>query len=175
MGEFRADIEMVALTPDEARKSNAGRKPFDAILMLRMLVLQSLYNLADEQVEYQVRDRLSFTRFLRLGIEDGIPDGTTLWLFREKLAKAGLIEKLFDRFDHYLGAHGYIARGGQSSMLPSWRCPDSATRARRVRTPSSVAKRPRLGRGGPSQEPAEGQGCPLDEEAQREHTATRTT
>ena len=110
---FRADIEMVALTPDEARKSNAGRKPFDAILMLRMLVLQSLYNLADEQVEYQVRDRLSFTRFLRLGIEDGIPDGTTLWLFREKLAKAGLIEKLFDRFDHYLGAHGYIARGGQ--------------------------------------------------------------
>jgi len=110
---FRADIEMVALTPDEARKSNAGRKPFDAILMLRMLVLQSLYNLADEQVEYQVRDRLSFTRFLRLGIEDGIPDGTTLWLFREKLAKAGLIEKLFDRFDHHLGAHGYIARGGQ--------------------------------------------------------------
>jgi len=110
---FRADIEMVVLTPDEARKSNAGRKPFDAILMLRMLVLQSLYNLADEQVEYQVRDRLSFTRFLRLGIEDGIPDGTTLWLFREKLAKAGLIEKLFDRFDHHLGAHGYIARGGQ--------------------------------------------------------------
>jgi transposase, IS5 family len=48
---FRADIEMVALTPDEARKSNAGRKPFDAILMLRMLMLQSLYNLADEQVE----------------------------------------------------------------------------------------------------------------------------
>jgi IS5 family transposase len=50
-----------------------------------MLVLQSLYNLSDEQVEYQVRDRLSFTRFLGLGIEDGIPDGTTLWLFRETL------------------------------------------------------------------------------------------
>src|SRR5205823_13230152 len=65
------------------------------------------------QVEYQVRDRLSFTRFLRLGIEDRIPDGTTLWLFREKLAKAGLIERLFDRFDQHLGAQGYIARGGQ--------------------------------------------------------------
>jgi IS5 family transposase len=63
-----------------------------------MLVLQSLYNLSDEQVEYQVRDRLSFTRFLGLGIEDGIPDGTTLWLFRETLVKAGLIEKLFERF-----------------------------------------------------------------------------
>jgi transposase, IS5 family len=48
---FVPTIEMVALTPDEARKSNAGRKPFDAILMLRMLMLQSLYNLADEQVE----------------------------------------------------------------------------------------------------------------------------
>ena len=48
-----------------------------------MLVLQALHNLSDEQVEFQVRDRLSFTRFLRLGIEDGIPDATTLWLFRE--------------------------------------------------------------------------------------------
>jgi IS5 family transposase len=66
-----------------------------------------------EQVGYQVGDRLSFTRFLRLGIEDRIPDGTTLWLFRAKLAKAGLIEKLFDRFDRHLGAQGYIARGGQ--------------------------------------------------------------
>jgi len=81
--------------------------------MFRMLVLQSLYNLSDEQVEYQARDRLSFTRFLRLGIEDRIPDGTTLWSFREALAKAGLIEKLFDRFGQHLEAKGYIARGGQ--------------------------------------------------------------
>jgi Transposase domain (DUF772) len=62
-----------------------------------MLVLQSLYKLSGEQVEYQVRDRLSFTRFLGLGIEDGIPDGTTLWLFQETLAKADLVEKLFER------------------------------------------------------------------------------
>ena len=110
---FRADIEAVVLTPDEMRKSSAGRRPVDAIVMLRMLVLQALHNLSDEQAEYQVRDRLSFTRFLRLGIEDSIPDATTLWLFREKLAKAGVIEKLFDRFDQHLAAHGYMARGGQ--------------------------------------------------------------
>jgi transposase, IS5 family len=67
-----------------------------------MLVLQSLYNLSDEQVEYQVRDRLSFTRFLRLGIED-----------REQLAQAGVIEKLFERFGQHLEAKGYIAGGGQ--------------------------------------------------------------
>jgi IS5 family transposase len=57
-----------------------------------------LDNLSDEQVEYEVRGRLSFKRFLNLGIEDTVPDGTALWLFREKLAKTGVIEKLFDRF-----------------------------------------------------------------------------
>ena len=110
---YRAEIEAAVLTPVTEKKSNAGRKPIDVIVMFRMLVLQSLYNLSDEQVEYQVRDRLSFTRFLRLGIEDRIPDGTTLWLFRETLAKAGLIEKLFERFGQHLEAKGYIARGGQ--------------------------------------------------------------
>ncbi|MBI3704317.1 MAG: IS5 family transposase [Rhizobiales bacterium] len=118
---FRRDIEAAVLTPEAERKSAAGRKPIDAIVLFRMLILQSLYNLSDEQVEYQVRDRLSFTRFLTSGIEDCIPDGTTLWLFREKLAKAGVIEKLFDRFDRYLGAKGYIARGGQiidASIVP---------------------------------------------------------
>jgi len=60
-----------------------------------------------------MRDRLSFTRFLGLGFENRIPDGTTLWLFREKLAKAGLIDKLFKRFGQNLEASGYIARGGQ--------------------------------------------------------------
>ncbi len=110
---FRADVEAVVLTPDEVKKSSAGRKPVDAIVLFRMLVLQALHNLSDEQAEYQVRDRFSFTRFLRLGIEDGIPDATTLWLFREKLAKASLIEKLFERFDQHLAAHGFMARGGQ--------------------------------------------------------------
>jgi len=86
---FRKAIEAVVLTPVAEKKNNAGRKPIDAMVMFRMLILQSLYNLSDDQAEYQVRDRLSFTRFLKLGIEDAIPDGTTLWLFRETLAKAG--------------------------------------------------------------------------------------
>ena len=77
------------------------------------MVRQTLYNLADEQVEYQIRDRLSFMRFLGLGLEDTVPDATTVWLFREALAKAGLVKTLFDRFNHHLDAKGYIARGGQ--------------------------------------------------------------
>ena len=108
---FRADIEAVLLTPEEAKKSRAGRKPLDAIVLFRMLVLQALYNLSDEQIKYQVRDRMSFMRFLGVGFEDSVPDGTTLWLFREKLAQAGLIERLFDRFRPAVDAQGYIVRG----------------------------------------------------------------
>ena len=118
---FRAEIEAAVLTPANEKKSTAGRKPIDVIVMFRMLVLQSLYNLSDVQIEYQVWDRATFTRFVGLGSEDCIPDGTTLWLFREKLARAGLIETLFDRFDQHLTAKGYIARGGQmvdASIVP---------------------------------------------------------
>ena len=131
---FRAEIEAVVLTPDQLKKSSAGRKPFDAILMFRMLVLQALNNLSDEQVEYQVRDRLSFSRFLGLAIADSIRDATTLWLFREKLAKAGLIEKLFDRFDQHLAAKGETARGGQIIDAVSCRCRRSGTVVTRTPT-----------------------------------------
>jgi transposase len=110
---FRAEIEAVVRLAPEARKSNAGRKPFDVVMMFKVLVLQTLYNLADEQVEYQIRDRLSFMRFLGLGLEDTVPDATTVWLFREALTKANLVKALFERFDGYLNAKGYIARGGQ--------------------------------------------------------------
>jgi IS5 family transposase len=110
---FRGTIEAVVLRPASERKSNAGRKPLDAVLKFKMLVLQSLYNLSDEQVEYQVRDRLSFARFLGLRLEDTVPDATSLWLFREALAKAGLIETLFAKFEQTLATNGYIARGGQ--------------------------------------------------------------
>jgi IS5 family transposase len=95
------------------RKSKAGRKPHDVTLMFKMLVLQSLYNLSDDQTEFQVRDRLSFQRFLGLSPEDTVPDAKTLWLFREQLARHGLIEKLFERFDEQLWHSGLMPRGGQ--------------------------------------------------------------
>jgi transposase, IS5 family len=111
--EFRATIEAVTETKREERKSNAGRKPYDTILKFKIVVLQSLYNLSDERTEFLIRDRLSFMRFLDLGLEDAVPDATTIWLFREALAEAGLIDKLFERFGQHLEAKGYIARGGQ--------------------------------------------------------------
>src|SRR6478672_7506064 len=52
---FRAEIEAVVLTPDELKKSSAGRKPFDAILMFRMLVLQALNNLCPDSRAFSYR------------------------------------------------------------------------------------------------------------------------
>lgn len=97
------------------RKSseNGGRPPYDAVLLFKVLVLQALYNLSDEQTEYQILDRLSFMRFLGLELHDDVPDSRTIWLFRETLRKADAVEKLFARFDAMLNEAGFAASGGQ--------------------------------------------------------------
>ena len=110
---FRSRLEAAWRKPPEARKSSAGRKPLDAVMMFKAIVLCSLYNLSDDQVEYQIRDRLSFMRFLGLGLEGKVPDAKTVWLYRDRLAEVGVIETLFADFDDYLKSHGYLAMGGQ--------------------------------------------------------------
>jgi IS5 family transposase len=97
---------------DKERLSNAGRKPYDVVLMFKMLILQTLYNLSDEQTEQQVCDRLSFMEFLGLTIADAVPDATTLWLFREDLKEFGLERPLFERFNKELEKQGFAAKGG---------------------------------------------------------------
>jgi hypothetical protein len=102
---------------DEALKRSSGAKggrpAHDAVLMFKVLVLQALYNLSDEQTEYQILDRLSFMKFLGLELCDDVPDARTIWLFRETLRKAGAVEKLFAQFDAMLNQHGFQASGGQ--------------------------------------------------------------
>lgn len=93
-------------------KGPGGRPPYDYITMFKILILQRLYNLSDEQMEYQINDRLSFMRFLGLNISDAIPDQNTIWLFRENLTKGHVIEKLFKKFDTYLDNRGIIAHKG---------------------------------------------------------------
>lgn len=111
--DFRARLSAVWRKPDEERKNAAGRKPWDEIVIFQTLVLQALYNLSDDQLEYQICDRLSFMRFLGLGLADRVPDAKTVWLYREKLAQAGLVEALFEAFDAHLKSRGYLAMGGQ--------------------------------------------------------------
>ena len=115
---FRPSLDSVLR---RSKRKNGGRPPFDAVLMFKTLVLQALYNLSDDQTEYQIRDRLSFMRFLGLDLDQRIPDAKTIWLFRETLTQAHVVETLFEQFETYLAAHGLQPRGGQlidASLVP---------------------------------------------------------
>jgi len=107
---FRPLLERIR---EKERKSNASRKPYDVILMFKVLVLQHLYNLADEQTEYQIRDRYSFCRFLGLSPEGKVPDARTIWVFREALKEHELVDELFAQLNAQINAAGYIPRQGQ--------------------------------------------------------------
>lgn len=107
---FRPELDAALQRSDRAK---GGRPPYDAVLMFKVLVLQTLYTLSDDQTEYQIRDRLSFMRFLGLALHDPVPDAKTIWLFREQLVRAGACDRLFARFDAALRDKGYLAMGGQ--------------------------------------------------------------
>jgi IS5 family transposase len=107
---FRSDLVAALGYSDSAQ---GGRPPFDPVMMFKILVIQSMDNLSDERAEFLINDRMSFMRFLGLSLADRVPDARTIWLFREKLAKAGAIEGLFARFDAALRTSGYIAMSGQ--------------------------------------------------------------
>jgi len=97
----------------QERKSNAGRKRIDPLILFKMLVLQQLFNLSDQELEFQVNDRRTFEHFVGSGVMSSIPDATTVAFFRDRLLKAGVIEELFEMFESYLRSQGLQARGGQ--------------------------------------------------------------
>ena len=93
--------------------TQGGRPPFDPVMMFKILVIQAANTLLDERTEFLINDRLSFMRFL--GLSDRVPDARTIWLFREKLTKAGAIQQLFDRLDASL-----IAAPKQRNTREEW-------------------------------------------------------
>ncbi|WP_259724235.1 transposase [Synechococcus sp. CS-1332] len=101
-----------------------------------MLVLQQLFNLSDEELEFQVNDRRSFEEFFGLGVMNIIPDATTIAFFRERLHKSGVIDELFERFET-CDPRGWRPVVGRSSM-PRWSLfPNSETHGLKTK-PSSV-------------------------------------
>jgi IS5 family transposase len=94
-------------------KGAGGRPPYDYVLMFKILILQRFYNLSDDQVEYQINDRLSFMRFLDLTIADDVPDSKTVWAFKEQLTNLGLVERLFNLFLSQLEALGLVVNKGK--------------------------------------------------------------
>jgi transposase, IS5 family len=93
--------------------AKGGRPAFDALLMVKILILQSLYNIADGSCEYQINDRLSFKRFLGLAAGDKAPDEKTIWLYRERVKHSNLHEKIFSWFNDEITKAGYKAQEGQ--------------------------------------------------------------
>ncbi len=107
---FRPPLEHARKKP---KKSHAGAKGFDVILRFNVLILQSLYHLSDESLEYQILDRYSFSRFLGLPASSKGQDAPTSWRFHEDLSNAGKVSELFTLFDQYLREQGFEARKGQ--------------------------------------------------------------
>lgn len=108
---FAPILNVVFSKPENSSK--AGRPPFDRIMMFKLLILQSLYSLSDDQMEFQITDRLSFKRFLKLKTSDKVPDSKTIWKFRETLIQEGVIEALFHRFNEALDDQSVFANTGQ--------------------------------------------------------------
>src|SRR5471030_3207041 len=115
--EQHVDFAALAAAVDDAAprpsRERGGRPPFPTELMVRVLLIQQLFNLSDEQMEFQLLDRLSFQRFVGLRTSSQIPDRTTIWTFKERLIQAGASESIFDAVNRQLSIHGYMARGGQ--------------------------------------------------------------
>ncbi len=108
---FRSVLEHKLLNTN--KKSNAGAKPYDVVLLFKILILQRYYGLGDSQVEYQILDRTSFKAFLGLSTGDKVPDEKTVWLFRERLTKTGLVEELFEQFTSFLEEQALIFNEGR--------------------------------------------------------------
>ncbi len=111
--DWEAFLPKLNRVNEKDRESQGHTKPFDALLLFKILVLQQLFNLSDDKLEYQIKDRLSFLAFLALQQKDAVPDAKTVSLFRLKLKSLGLFDALFVQFHMQLLAEGYVAHAGQ--------------------------------------------------------------
>ena len=122
---FRPTLEAHLL--NEERKSNAGRRPIDPVLMFKVMFLQRLYGLSDEQAEYQIKDRTSFREFLGILTVTDVPDARTIWKYRESLSKSGGYDTMFRNFYNHLETLGLIVHEGKMIDASFVVAPASAT------------------------------------------------
>lgn len=107
---FRPILESVFPPADPTL---GGRPPFDKVMMFKILVLQSYYNLSDDNTEFQIMDRLTFMRFLGLKMSDRVPDAKTIWVFREHIKKHKVYDALFNFYKKELHRLGLYVEKGQ--------------------------------------------------------------
>lgn len=112
MGYFSIPSNKVFL---KENKGKGGRPPYDYLLMFKIVILQKMYNLSDDQTEYQIN--VSSLRFLGLGLSDVIPDAKTIWNFKNKLTEADAGKLLFDVFNKEIEKAGLIKHEVSYGMI----------------------------------------------------------
>jgi len=90
--------------------SEGGRPACRVGVLLRVMILQHLYGLSDPQAEEQLKDRLSFQKFVQLDAHETVPDETTICRFRARLIECGLHEQLLGLLNTQLEARGYLVK-----------------------------------------------------------------
>lgn len=113
------------------RDGGPGRAAWPPLVLFKALLLQSLYGLSDRELEEALGDRLSFRRFVGLGLEESIPDHTVLSRFRNLLVGEGLLEKLFGELDRQLEKAGVILKRGtmlDATLIDAVSAPPTAER-----------------------------------------------
>ena len=93
-------------------KGAGGRPPYDYVMMFKILVLQRVYNLSDDQTEFQINDRMSFMRFLGLNMCDQVPDAKAISMFRDILVRRNVLKELFYQFERKQEKENLITRTG---------------------------------------------------------------
>ena len=107
---FRPILEGVFPKSDP---SLGGRPPFDKVMLFKILIIQSHYNISDDDLEFQILDRLTFMRFCGLKLSDRVPDAKTIWLFREHLKEHRVFDTLFNFYRGELVKAGLYVEQGQ--------------------------------------------------------------
>jgi transposase, IS5 family len=107
--DFRPVIDQAFTVTDP---SVGGRPPFDRVMMFKVLVLQRIYNLSDDNTEYQILDRHSFCKFLGIESYAQVPDAKTIWHYREQLKKHETIHDIFSLFNEKLLAASLMLKDG---------------------------------------------------------------
>ena len=111
--DFEIFREALEAALDYSDGSKGGRPAYDPVAMFKVLILAAQHTVSDERMEFLIRDRLSWLRFLGFDLGAPTPDRNTIWSFRERLIRAGAMDELFATFDRELRRGGYLAMGGQ--------------------------------------------------------------
>ncbi len=96
----------------EIYNAREGRPSYPPLVMLKALLLQQWYGLSDPELEEALADRLSFRRFVGLGLDQQVPDYSTLSRFRAQLVQRGLGERLFRTITAQLERRGLVLKRG---------------------------------------------------------------